>query len=100
MTEFLLPLSVDEWKKPPLPSEATPLASLLGFIECDILTYLETNGSTSVSCLIRELEWPVPMVLMGLGSLVRFGLIRMCAHDSEVIVEKLSASRARLVRKK
>jgi hypothetical protein len=63
------------------------LITRLGVIEGEILTYLETHGATSVRRLMRELEWPAPMVMMAVGGLVREGLARAIQHELEVIIE-------------
>ena len=63
------------------------LITTLGVIEGEALTYLEQHGATPLRRLVRELEWPAPMVMMGVGALVREGLVRATPHDLEVVVE-------------
>ncbi len=63
------------------------LMTSLGLVEGDLLTYLERHGATTLRRLIRESDWPAPMIMMGLGALIRQGLARALQHDLEVIVE-------------
>ncbi|MBI4342908.1 MAG: hypothetical protein HY599_06040 [Candidatus Omnitrophica bacterium] len=63
------------------------LMTSLGLVSGEILTELEAHGATPMRRLIRELEWPAPMVLMAVGALVREGLVRATQHDLEVILE-------------
>ncbi len=63
------------------------LITTLGIISGEILTDLEQHGVTTMRRLIRELEWPAPMVMMAIGALVREGLIRVLQHDLEVLVQ-------------
>jgi hypothetical protein len=89
MSEVLLPLIEDEWKKPPASTQDTPLITSLGLIEGEVLTYLEQHGATKLRGLIRELEWPARMVMMAVGALIREGLVRGVQHELEIIVEPL-----------
>ena len=66
---------------------APALMTSLGLIGGEVLTVLEAHGATPMRRLIRELEWPAPMVLMAVGSLIREGLVRATQHDLEVILE-------------
>ena len=63
------------------------LMTPLGLVEGDALVYLEMHGATAIRRLVRELEWPAPMIMMAVGALVRDGLVRAIQHDLEVIVE-------------
>ena len=63
------------------------LMTTLGIIEGDILSDLEQHGTTSVRRLVRELEWPAPLVMMAVGALIRGGMVRAIQHDLEIIVE-------------
>ncbi len=63
------------------------LMTPLGLVEGDILTRLEGHGATTLRRLIRELDWPAPMVMMAVGALTRAGLVRAVRHDLEVVVE-------------
>jgi hypothetical protein len=66
---------------------AASLMTPLGWAEGEVLTYLERHGATPVRRIIRELEWPAPMIMMAVGALVREGLVQATRHDLEVIVE-------------
>lgn len=90
MTEALLPLAEEAWKKPPAHVEDTPLITTLGLIEGEVLTFLEDHGATTLRGLIRELEWPARMVMMAVGALVREHLVRAAQHELEVILEPVT----------
>ncbi|MBI3088431.1 MAG: hypothetical protein HYY91_06105 [Candidatus Omnitrophica bacterium] len=89
MSETLLPMVEEEWRKPPLhwEHEGRSLMTELGVVGGEALTYLEARGATTLRQLIRELEWPAPMVMMAVGALVREGLVRAIRHELEVVVE-------------
>ena len=63
------------------------LVTSLGIIEGEVLLHLDVHGATPVRRLIRDLEWPSPLVTMAIGALVREGLIQARQHELEVIVE-------------
>lgn len=69
------------------------LVTQLGVIEGELLTYVEEHGATPIRRLIRDSEWPMPMVTMALGALAREGLVRLIRHDLETIVEPAKARR-------
>ena len=89
MTETLLPMTEEEWKKPPVRGEheGRSLMTELGLIGGEALVYLETHGATTLRQLIRDLEWPAPMVMMAVGALVREGLARAIRNELEVVLE-------------
>ncbi|MBI1952636.1 MAG: hypothetical protein HYT90_05645 [Candidatus Omnitrophica bacterium] len=88
MSEFLLPMAEDEWKKPAAEQPQAPsLMTRLALVEGEVLTYLEDRGTTTLRRLIRDLEWAAPLVMMGVGALIRAGLVRATQHDLEVLVE-------------
>ncbi len=87
MTEVLLPMEEERVTEPRVYLPERPLMTTLGIVEGDILTYLERFGTTTMRQLIRELEWPAPMVMMAVGALIREGLIRALRHELEVVVE-------------
>jgi len=87
MSETLLPMLDEEWKRPPAVPEEASLMTPLGLVEGEILTYLEEHGATTLGGLVRQLEWPAKMVMMAVGALVREGLARATQHELEILVE-------------
>lgn len=63
------------------------LVTSLGIIEGEVLLYLDVHGATPTRRLIRDLEWPSPLVTMALGALIREGLVRARQHELELIIE-------------
>lgn len=94
MSETLLPMLEEEWKKPPFLSKAGSLLTPLGVVGGEVLIYLEQYGATPLRRLTRELEWPSPMIMMAVGALIREGLARASQHELEVIVESIPQSPA------
>lgn len=86
MSETLLPTLDEEWRKPVTNVSGTPLVTSLGLVEGEVLLYLEEHGPTSLQELIRELEWSARLVVMGVGALIRQGLIRGIQKDVTVVV--------------
>ena len=91
MTTTIVP-TFEEVQQRIAPSEAHSLITSLGLVESEVLTYLETYGPTTLRRVIRELSWPAPMVMMGVGALVRQGLARAVRHDVEVLLQAVPAS--------
>ena len=92
MSAVLLPMVEDEWKEPSGEPPSPSLMTRVGLVEGEILTYLEGHGTTTLRRLIRDLEWTAPLVMMGVGALIREGLVRAVQHDLEVLVEARSAA--------
>ena len=69
---------------------STPLVTVLGVVEGDILNFLETHGTLTLRRLIRMVEWPTMMVVMGVGALIREGLVRAVRRELEVVIEPAS----------
>ncbi len=65
------------------------LMTPLGLAAGEILTEVEWSGATTLRRLIRKLDWPMYLVLMAVGVLVRQGLIRATQRELEVIVEPI-----------
>ncbi|MBI4341061.1 MAG: hypothetical protein HY598_02120 [Candidatus Omnitrophica bacterium] len=64
-----------------------PLMTTLGIVSGEILTDLEQHGPATLRYLIRELNWPVPVVMMAVGALIREGLIQARQHELEILIE-------------
>jgi len=61
----------------------TPLGLLTG----EILMHLEAYGATTVRKLIQVLEAPISLVTMGVGALIRGGLVSGSQQRAEILVE-------------
>lgn len=72
----------------------TPIPSLLGIVEGDLLEYLEAHGPTSVYRLVQSQDWPAPLVLMAVGALARQGLVRGSERQLELVLDEAHASLA------
>ena len=94
MSEVMLPMIEEGWKKPPVREreQSTSLMTPLGLIEGEVLTHVEVHGATALRRLIRELQWPATLVMMAVGALVRAGLVRAVQYDLEVILQPVTAS--------
>ncbi len=53
----------------------------------ELLKEVEWSGATTLRQLIRKLDWPVHLVVMAVGVLVRQGSMRITERELEVIVE-------------
>lgn len=63
------------------------LMTPIGVVAGEVLLHLERHRSMTLRRLARELKWPVRLVMMGVGALIREGLIRGIQRDLEVILE-------------
>lgn len=55
----------------------------------DLLNEVEWTGAMTLQQLIGKLDWPVPVVMMAVGTLVRQDLVRATQRGLEVIVEPM-----------
>jgi hypothetical protein len=55
----------------------------------ELLNEVERSGATTLRQLVRKLDWPVHLVVMAVGVLVRQGLMRVTQRELEVIVEPI-----------
>jgi DNA-binding MarR family transcriptional regulator len=95
MAEVLLPLDDEELQKSPRESPRNAIMTSLGIVEGEVLLHLEEHGATALRQLMRELEWPSPIVTMAIGALIRQGLVRASQHELELLLEPRSSSSAR-----
>ena len=91
MSEMLLPIVEEEWKRPAVGEAGRSLLTPLGIIEGEILTALEEHGPTTLRRLIRELKWPTPMVMMAIGALIRERLVRATQQELNLVIEPMLA---------
>jgi len=65
----------------------------LGIVEGEVLLSLEHHGETTLRRLIQESQWPARIVMMGVGALIREGLVHGVHRDpNTVIVAKAEGS--------
>ena len=77
-------------KAPPGSVANTPLVTLLGVLEGEILTHLENFGGMTLGQLAKELRRPARAVIMSAGALIRQGLVRGAQRNCEVHLELLA----------
>ena len=51
------------------------LLTTLSLVEGEILNYLEQHGVARLKKVVKDLEWPMAEVIMGVGALIREGLV-------------------------
>jgi uncharacterized membrane protein len=87
MSEVVLSMVEEEWKKPLARAERSSLMTPLGLVEGEVLAYLDRQGIATLRRLNQQLGWPAYMVMMAVGALIRAGLVRGIQHDLEVVVK-------------
>jgi hypothetical protein len=87
VSEVVLPNVEPEWGRLPTGEQDSSLVTQLGIIEGEVLTCLERHGRTTLRQIIRDLEWPAPIVTMAVGAAIRQGLVRAVRRDLEVVLE-------------
>ena len=71
------------------PRDASLMTSV-GLAAGEVLTEVDVSGAVTLRQLIRKLDWPVHLVMMAVGVLVRQGLVRATQRELEVLVEPIS----------
>ena len=75
------------------------LMTPLGVIAGEVLTYLDAHGPTTLRHLVDALDWPAPLITMGVGALIREALAEGRQEGLEILVGvKPQTSRKRIVR--
>lgn len=85
-----LPIFYSDWKEMDT-KEGVSLMTPIALVEGEVLNYLEANGSSTLKRIIEELKWPAVMILMGIGALIRGGLVRAKKIQDSVLLEVLLA---------
>lgn len=67
----------------PVLAGSDSLAARLPQVEQDVLAYLHAHGPAPVRQLTRHLPWPSPLVLMGVGALLRRRMIKDAPRELE-----------------
>lgn len=76
MEKLSFPSLQTEWLIMNPQQEVASLMTPIALIEGEVLSYLEEHGTATAKKLVDELKWPATLVLMGIGALVRSGLIQ------------------------
>ena len=87
MSQVAVRMRAEREQEPPVDLWDTALLTQLGLVEGDVLTYLEEYGPTTLRGLIRGLDWPSRTVTMGVGALIREGLVQGRQRELEVLIE-------------
>ena len=66
----------------------------IGVAEGEVLSFLDEHGTVAIRRLVQQLEWPAPIVLMGVGALIRDGLACVRQHGAEMVVATLASMAA------
>ena len=74
----------DVWKKEPV---QTSLMTSLSLIGGEILLCLENCGRIPARQVARQLEWPLDLIFMAIGSLINEGAVRVARSGRELVLE-------------
>jgi len=67
--------------------QVTHIMTRLGIAEGDILDYVVAHPSISLNQLIRSLDWQPCLITMGVGLLIREGLVHATEHGNDVLIK-------------
>lgn len=81
--------------RPPLAGESS-LAARLPQVEQDVLAYLHAHGPAPGRQLTRHLPWPRPLVLMGVGALLKRRMIQDTPRELEWLLLPITRDLKRL----
>lgn len=68
-------------------AQPTSLMTPLGLISGEALSYIEQHRRITLRQLARALPWPSALVTMGVGALIRGGLIQAMPCGFEICLE-------------
>jgi len=71
--------------------QTTHLMTRLGVVEGDVLDYVCKHPSISLKQLIRGLDWQPCIITMGVGSLIREGLVEVAEQGNDVLIKAREA---------
>ncbi len=78
MLHFGERLTENAWKKMAKAKKGgASLLTAVSLIEGEILNYLDEHGFARLKKIVRDLDWPMAEVMMGVGALIRDGLVEV-----------------------
>jgi hypothetical protein len=81
-----LPMEQKEWEKA---AAQQGLFTTIGLAEGEILNFMEGKGDVPLTDLVQHLSWvPWSTIIMGIGALIREGLITYIGQNKYVLVTK------------
>ena len=86
MTIKELPMEQKEWEKAAVQQG---LFTTIGLAEGEILNFMEGKGEVPLTDIVQHLSWvPWSTIIMGIGALIREGLITYIGQNKYVLVTK------------
>ena len=86
MTIKELPMEQKEWEKA---AAQQGLFTTIGLAEGEILNFMEGKGDVPLTDIVQHLSWvPWSTIIMGIGALIREGLITYIGQNKYVLVTK------------
>jgi hypothetical protein len=86
MTIKELPMEQKEWEKA---AAQQGLFTTIGLAEGEILNFMEGKGEVPLTDIVQHLSWvPWSTIIMGIGALIREGLITYIGQNKYVLVTK------------
>jgi hypothetical protein len=81
-----LPMEQKEWEKA---AAQQGLFTTIGLAEGEILNFMEGKGEVPLTDIVQHLSWvPWSTIIMGIGALIREGLITYIGQNKYVLVTK------------
>ncbi len=84
----VLPMTKDNWILSHINQEGGSLFTPLNLAAAEALEVVESKGTITLTEVISSTQWPEPMVLMGVGGLIRDGIITAKRHDKNIVLSK------------
>lgn len=82
----VLPMDEQQWKELGIKHEGTSLFTTMSLVEGEILNFMDDKGQVTLTQIVNESKWPEPVVIMGVGGLVREGLVSATRHNKFVLL--------------
>jgi len=88
----VLPMNEQQWEILGIQQEGASLFTSISLIEGEILNFMDGKGEAMLTDIVNQLGFPEPIILMGIGGLIREGLVTAKRKNRFVLlIEKSKA---------
>jgi len=86
----MIPISASKdgqnWKELGIQQEGALLFTSISIAEGEILNFMDGKEHVTLTDLVNQLDLPMPIIMMGMGVLIREGLVAAKRHNKYVLL--------------